>query len=353
MGAYVFDRAEQHRTSVAAFGLPADRAMVHGGFLFGWAVDRGLVASWLKDRTPDAFAAFADRRLTGPELLAAWDGNLLDDMFSDEGLAFVAAYYGRTYAEDYASTLCEGLPSEYHVENRWDNYDRLVAVLDERLAAFRLTYDATAPRIDLRTSEATPAWTGPGWLPTVALPDAIALPEATIGMVAASPVTRAAIDHAVHHPPRWFVLRMPEVPIGVAATVSRRVEDDHGQLQLLVELGPRVRAAADPCGPPPLPGAWWVQRVMDPEWTPGCEGWAAEIRTRVGELVAQRRRSGAPPGPLALALARSGLAFIDAVAGDLLTDPALRRQVLCASRADDRVRVVLDAVQRATRGQGW
>lgn len=350
MDAHVFDRAAFHRDTVAGHGLPESQAWVHSGILFGWAVERGLVASWLRDRTPDAFRAFADRTLTGPGLLAAWDGNLLDDMFNDEGLAFLAAYWTSSgdpefgsYIEDYRSVLVDGLASDYHVEDTWQNYRRMVDVLDARHARFRATFDPTAPRVDLRQGPAAVNWLGPGWLPTILVPHAVALPQATIGLVAAQPETVAALDYATTHAPGWVVLRMPDLSVGVAATVERWEGD-----RALLNLFTRVHSAGSPHETAPISPSWWVERRREPAWNANCEGWVNELRTRVGQLVTRRREAGKSPGALALALAHSELALVDAVAADLLEDGEARREVLCASRADDRVRIVVEALRRAT-----
>lgn len=346
MDAHAFDRAAFHQGAVAEHGLPPSQAWVHSGFLFGWAAERDLVADWLRDRTPAAFREFADRERTGPELLAVWDGNLLDDMFSDEGLAFVAAYWRGgaglgSYIDDYREALCQGLPSDYHVADTWPNYERVCAFLDERHQRFRETFDPSAPRVDLRGgSRPGASLDGPRALPVVPLPDGIALPRTTIGIVAARPETRHAIDVA-RESTGWFVLRMPGTPIGVAARVIRS-ESAEASAHHLAELHARVREVGSDTG--------IFELVPDPEWTSSCEGWAAEIRSRVGAIVSRRRGAGEPPGALALALAHSQWALVDAVAGALLHDPVDRRRVLEASQAEDRVHVVLEALRTASWG---
>jgi hypothetical protein len=42
------------------------------------------------------------------------------------------------YANDYDMILGGDLPTLYHVANTWENFDRLVPILDERLAAWRV-----------------------------------------------------------------------------------------------------------------------------------------------------------------------------------------------------------------------
>ena len=122
--AVVFDKAAWHLDTVRSHGLPDEQASVHSGLFFAWAVDRGLTLGWLERHTPEAFSGFRARRISGAELLRAWDGAVLDDMFTDEGLAFVAEYFdlrSGAFLGDYLRTLAEGLPSEFHVADSPEN----------------------------------------------------------------------------------------------------------------------------------------------------------------------------------------------------------------------------------------
>lgn len=78
--------------------------------------------------------------LGGPELYYAWDGALDDTTLNDEGNAFTQAYFdfadGR-YVHDYVSTLAHGLPTEFHVDDSWENYDRASAMISERYAQWK------------------------------------------------------------------------------------------------------------------------------------------------------------------------------------------------------------------------
>jgi hypothetical protein len=106
--AYIFDLAAYHLAAARAHGLEDHQAHVHLGLFWGWAVERRLTARWLEDNTPEPFARYRRGEIAGPELLKAWDGALLDDMFSDEGLAFASGYLhfrDGAYLADYAGLL--------------------------------------------------------------------------------------------------------------------------------------------------------------------------------------------------------------------------------------------------------
>ncbi len=73
--------------------------------------------------------------MTGTEFLAKHcDGKLVVELFTQECGSFAASCYPGKYLKDYKQTLAKTLPSEYHVEDTWANYDRLDPVVS---AAFR------------------------------------------------------------------------------------------------------------------------------------------------------------------------------------------------------------------------
>ena len=59
-----------------------------------------------------------------------------DEDLNKEGLEFTKYYYdddkSNLYINDYDELLGEGLETLYHVENSWDNYDKIKKRVDER-----------------------------------------------------------------------------------------------------------------------------------------------------------------------------------------------------------------------------
>ncbi len=74
-------------------------------------------------------------------LLKECDGKFWDDDLNETGNAFARQYYGAdtspTYFDDYVACLAEELPSEYHVADSWENFDKIAAVLDRRFAQWQ------------------------------------------------------------------------------------------------------------------------------------------------------------------------------------------------------------------------
>jgi hypothetical protein len=80
-----------------------------------------------------------ERHATGRDLLLAeMDEKFFPELLSREGKAFTHDYYETDeYLTDYDRVLGGELETLYHVEDTWENYDRMAPVLDERLAAWR------------------------------------------------------------------------------------------------------------------------------------------------------------------------------------------------------------------------
>ena len=65
------------------------------------------------------------RKMTGRDfLIQECDEKLWDEDFNDEANGFAKDYYeANSYLEDYKKILKANLPTLYHVEDTWENYD--------------------------------------------------------------------------------------------------------------------------------------------------------------------------------------------------------------------------------------
>lgn len=131
----VYDKAIYHTGGNHPEDLPDEQALVHTGLYLGWIIDHDLYSEEFAEYAADQIAAFRARTRTGPQIYEWCDGALVEDMLNEEGNAFSRAYFdfekGRFLA-DYEEILAEELPSLYHVEDSWDNYERLKPRLDAR-----------------------------------------------------------------------------------------------------------------------------------------------------------------------------------------------------------------------------
>ncbi|KAJ4159844.1 uncharacterized protein LMH87_007783 [Akanthomyces muscarius] len=141
------DKASWHS---GAADFPADldpqAGGTHIGFLLTWLINSNLMSD-----TFDS-AAIADveaRRKTGREILFdVCDYTLKNEDLSEVGKKFVEDYYNADdrdksgnnwYLDNYERTLADDLPSMYHVEDSWENYDLIEPVIDAAYDHWRLS----------------------------------------------------------------------------------------------------------------------------------------------------------------------------------------------------------------------
>lgn len=117
-------------------GMPDEHGATHIGMFAAWAIANGMWGDFLGSGARDAIEAVRARRISGRSfVLEQCDGKLLSEMLTPDGARFAEAYYPKHYMRDFQTTLAAGLPSDYHVEDTWANYDKLAARIAERFEA--------------------------------------------------------------------------------------------------------------------------------------------------------------------------------------------------------------------------
>lgn len=134
-----YDRAEYHKQSVADEGLDPQQAYVHTGMFVGWLADKKLLSETFCGSVGDELQKFRARQLSAPRLYAIWQGELREEMLSDEGNAFAREYFDfrkGQFLEDYAEVLAPAGETLLAVEDSWQNFASLSLRLGERFAAW-------------------------------------------------------------------------------------------------------------------------------------------------------------------------------------------------------------------------
>jgi hypothetical protein len=139
-----YDNYDWHAGGDFPVDLGSECGGTHIGMFLAWAISRDLIGDLHREEFPELVLAVRQRQLTGREFLfRACDGKFWDEDLNDEGNAFAKWYYapesggyGR-YISDYERAIGEGLPTIYHVEDSWENYDRLAPIIDERFGAWK------------------------------------------------------------------------------------------------------------------------------------------------------------------------------------------------------------------------
>ena len=130
----VYDKAKYHYGGQFHPNQTMEQALVHTGMYLGWIIDTGLYSEELAE-DQETIGAFMAREITGPQVYQKYNGCFTGNMLNNEGNSFSQFYFdiesGR-YLADYEDTLCQDLPSRYHVKDTWENYHKIKAVIDMR-----------------------------------------------------------------------------------------------------------------------------------------------------------------------------------------------------------------------------
>ena len=126
---YVYDKAKYHYDGDYPDDLPEEQAFVQAGMFLGWILDAGLYDRECWEDSAGHIASFKSREMTGAQVYQyACDGVLTEEELNDEGNAFAHDYFDferGTYVSDYDEVLGQDLPSLYHVEDTWENYQAI------------------------------------------------------------------------------------------------------------------------------------------------------------------------------------------------------------------------------------
>jgi hypothetical protein len=134
------DRADWHYSGDYPKELPPESGGTHIGMYLAWIVQRGLGSAMLQKYARDSLPLLRERKITGRELLfSELDEKLLYSLLTKVGKDFTRAYYDDTdcYVMDYLTVLGGTLPTLYHIEDSWDNYDKLAPVIDDRFSRWQ------------------------------------------------------------------------------------------------------------------------------------------------------------------------------------------------------------------------
>jgi hypothetical protein len=149
-GNLIYDRAKLHFLGQFPSILPIEQAYVHIGMFLGWMLENDLYGEIFEDEEAHQVLRFQSREITCSILSAMWDGYLEEDMFNEEGNEFSVYYYqSGWYRKDYQEVLANDLPSMYHVEDTWENYEKISAKITERYQEWKKDREAVAVSVEV------------------------------------------------------------------------------------------------------------------------------------------------------------------------------------------------------------
>lgn len=134
----IYDNARNHFLGNFPETLPIEQAYVHIGMYLGWIIENDLYSEFFEDEAGTSIFRFKRREISCTILSELWDGYLGHELFDRTGNMFTYYYYGGgLYRRDYEKMLVGKLPSLYHVNDSWENYEKMVAQIDQRYAEWQ------------------------------------------------------------------------------------------------------------------------------------------------------------------------------------------------------------------------
>ena len=136
-----YDDARWHSGGDFPTDVPEGAGATHAGIYVAWLLLNGMAGEELAEEMQEELQALASRTTTpGQFLLHCSDGKFVDDLIDEEANAFTREYYApddALFGDDYVDVLAGELPTLYHVEDSWANYDLFAPVLEKRIAEWR------------------------------------------------------------------------------------------------------------------------------------------------------------------------------------------------------------------------
>lgn len=149
-----YDDASWHYEGEFPTDLSNESAATHIGMFLAWCIDNDLLNEEQMEENDDAIKSVKNREMTGAEfVIDIFDEKLIDDDLCELGNGFAAAYYtdGSTFGKEYSSFIDDYLnvfddyteegedkyETLYHIEDTFENYDRIKTIIDQRFDQWR------------------------------------------------------------------------------------------------------------------------------------------------------------------------------------------------------------------------
>ena len=134
----IYDNAKTHFLGNFPESLPIEQAYVHIGMYLGWIIEKELYSEFFEEEAEIQIFRFRRREISCTILSEIWDGYLGFELFNREGNMFTYYYYGGgLYRGDYDEILVKSLPSIYHVDDSWENYEKISNRIDMRYSDWK------------------------------------------------------------------------------------------------------------------------------------------------------------------------------------------------------------------------
>jgi len=134
----VYDKAKYHYGGSFPEELDDFQGFVHTGMFICWLIDNDLLDEEFFEDGIEDIKRVKNRELTGAQFYEIWmDGVFAIEEVSELGNRFALHYFDfdtGMYVNDYENILAKQLPTLFHVQDSWENYEKIRKVIDSRFA---------------------------------------------------------------------------------------------------------------------------------------------------------------------------------------------------------------------------
>jgi hypothetical protein len=132
----VYDKAKYHYGGTFPEELDDFQGFVHTGMFISWLIENDLLDNEFFEDSIEDIKKVKKREMTGSQFYEMrMDGVFSIDEVSEIGNRFAINYFDfdtGKYVNDYENTLAAELPTLFHVQDTWENYDKIKTVIDLR-----------------------------------------------------------------------------------------------------------------------------------------------------------------------------------------------------------------------------
>ena len=137
-----YDDASWHYGGDFPADLPHEAGAIHTGMYLSWALLNGLAGEIHLEEFPEGLEELKFQKITPADFFLKYcDGKFTDEDLNEIGNEFTADYFdfqNGQYLTEYSLLFGETLPSLYHVENTWENYVKVSALLNKRFGEWKI-----------------------------------------------------------------------------------------------------------------------------------------------------------------------------------------------------------------------
>lgn len=131
-----YDDASWHYGGNFPSDLQPEAGATHTGMFLAWVVLTGHAGEELKEILNEhELDELTERKITpGAFFLKYCDGKFTDDDVAEILHEFMEKYFDfekGQYIKDYHNTLAKNLPTDYHVPDTWESYDRIAPIIQD------------------------------------------------------------------------------------------------------------------------------------------------------------------------------------------------------------------------------